>query len=68
MNTPQTRTADAIRAYGNKARLARAIGYTRQAVYGWGEFLPTKVAKLVLMAAAQDGIAIIPRPARRKAA
>jgi hypothetical protein len=34
------RTADAISFFGNKCRLADAIGYTRQAIYNWGEYPP----------------------------
>lgn len=34
------KTADAIRHFGNVAKLADALGITPQAVYDWGEFLP----------------------------
>lgn len=34
------RTDQAITFFGNKSALSRAIGYSRQAVYHWGEYPP----------------------------
>jgi len=34
------KTKDAIKFYGNKNRLARAFGISRQAVEKWGEYVP----------------------------
>ena len=40
------KTADALRLYeGNCAALAKAIGYTRQAVRLWGELVPLPEAE-----------------------
>ena len=34
------RTADAIRYFGNKSRLARALGIRQPSVQEWGEIVP----------------------------
>lgn len=36
----QIQTAEVIAAYGNKSKVARAVGITPQAVIQWGEFVP----------------------------
>ena len=32
--------SDAVRAYGSKAKLAKTLGVTRQAISQWGDYLP----------------------------
>ena len=37
----------AISYYGSQARLARAAGVSKQAVWNWGEFVPPAIAELL---------------------
>lgn len=44
------KTSDAFAHFGTKAALARALGYTPQAFYYWGEYPPEMVqAKIELL-------------------
>ena len=36
---------DAISYFGSQAKVALALGISRQAVYGWGEMVPTASAE-----------------------
>ncbi|MCA9233171.1 MAG: helix-turn-helix domain-containing protein [Planctomycetales bacterium] len=35
------KTEDAIKYFGSQVALARALGISKQAVGGWGEYVPT---------------------------
>lgn len=37
-------TKDVLKHYGTRAKLAEAIGYTRQAIYRWGRIVPEAAA------------------------
>ena len=46
------KTADAVALYGTKARLARALGITAEAVRRWGEIVPRgKACELQIISA-----------------
>jgi hypothetical protein len=38
---------EAISHFGNQAKIARAVGISRQAVSQWGEFVPPAIAALL---------------------
>lgn len=37
-------TKDVLDHYGSRANLAKKIGYSRQAVYRWGDLVPERAA------------------------
>jgi len=51
-------TQDAITAFGSAARLARALGITRQSVSGWGPDVPRVRAFHIAAVAAKMGLTI----------
>lgn len=60
-------TKDVLKHYGSRARLAAAIGYTRQAIYRWGKLVPEAAAYRI--AAATGGrFTVNPDLYRKKAA
>ena len=48
-------TAEAISFFGNKCQLAKAIGYSRQAIYHWGEY-PSITAQLRIEAVSKGAL------------
>ena len=45
-------TKDVIKHYGSRAKLAEAIGYSRQAIYRWGRYVPEAAAYRIAAASA----------------
>ena len=37
-------TKEVLKHYGSRAAVAKAIGYTRQAMYRWGKIVPEQAA------------------------
>ena len=48
--------AEAVRLFGSQAKLARAVGVTRGAVWQWPEELPRRLSDQVLGAAVRHGL------------
>ena len=60
-------TKDVIKHFGSRAKLAEAIGYSRQAIYRWGRYVP-EVAAYRIAAATEGRFVVNPALYRRDAA
>ena len=60
--------AEAVQLFGNKNRLAIAVGISRQAISQWPDILPARLADRVIAAASRKGIAVPETKKRARAA